>query len=99
MKKEDKAFEKIIEKLMKEPAVLYDEDNNKHVFKTVGVINLEEDNNIYFLVEPVEPNDNFGEDEVLVLKFVDDENMVTVMDEEIIKKVIDEYNKIVEKNN
>lgn len=98
MKSEKKAIKNLIEELLEEPVILYDEDDNEFVFETVAVINLEEDGNLYFLVTPTEASDDFHENEIIVMKFdADDEDLIIVLDEEIIDKVSLEYEKLVKK--
>ncbi len=87
--------EELLDQLMEEPVVLYDENDEEHIFETVAVINLDDgDDDIYVLVVPVEENEDFLEDEVLVLMLDEEDNLNSVHDEEILTKVMEKYHEL-----
>lgn len=86
--------EELLDQFMEEPVVLYDENDEEHIFETVAVINLDDGNDIYVLVVPVEENEDFLEDEVLVLMLDEEDNLNSVHDEETLTKVMEKYHEL-----
>jgi|SRR5690554_4578523 len=86
--------DELIEHLMEEPVVLYDENDEEHIFETVAIITLDDNDDIYVLVVPTEENEDFLEDEVLVLILDEDDNLNSVHDEETLTKVMEKYHEL-----
>ena len=77
---------------------LINEDGDTVEFYHVATIEYE--NNWYVFFQPAEEMEDIGEDEVVIFKLDTDENgedlFVPIEDEELLDKVFDEYNKLME---
>ncbi|MDR3294055.1 MAG: DUF1292 domain-containing protein [Clostridiales bacterium] len=75
---------------------LYDEDLKKEVdFEQVAAINYKE--KLYVFLTPVEPNDDIGEGEVIIMEVADDtegeETLLPITDETLLNEIFEEFQK------
>ncbi|MDR3264103.1 MAG: DUF1292 domain-containing protein [Clostridiales bacterium] len=77
---------------------LFDEELGKEVdFEEVAAINYKE--KLYVFLTPVEPNDDIGEGEVIIMEAVENDNddeeetLVPVTDEKLLNEIFDEFQK------
>jgi hypothetical protein len=79
-----------------EIVTLYDEDLGKEVdFEQIAAINYKE--KLYVFLTPVEPNDDIGEGEVIIMEAAEDkdgeETLLSVTDETLLNEIFDEFQK------
>ena len=83
-----------------DPIELYNEKGEKMSFEQIALIPLEE--RIFAILKPMEKTDGVGEDEALVFEVVEPENeedeeyLNLIADIDIIDKVFDVYNKLMD---
>jgi len=83
-----------------DPIVMYNEKGEKVEFEQIALIPIEED--IYAILKPTEQMEGIGDDEALVFEIVEPENedeeeyLNLVSDIEVIDKVFDVYNKLMD---
>jgi len=83
-----------------DPIVLFNEKGEKVEFEQIAIIPVEE--RIFAILKPTENMEGIGEDEALVFEVVEPENgeeeeyLNLVSDIEIIDKVFDVYNKLMD---
>lgn len=83
-----------------DPIVMYNEKGEKVEFEQIALIPIEE--NIYAILKPTEVMEGIGEDEALVFEIVENEEdededyLNLVSDIDIIDKVFDVYNKLMD---
>ena len=89
--------EKLLDPECDDDITLYDEDGNETVFGQVAIIPMDE--KIYAILTPITPIEGVGEDEgiVFLLDEIDDEEALSiVLEEDIVDRVFDEYEKLCE---
>lgn len=89
-----------------DPITLFNEKGEKVEFEQIALIPLEDnkskDNKIYAILKPMETMEGVGEDEALVFEVVESEDdeeeeyLNLVSDLDIIDKVFDVYNKLMD---
>lgn len=86
-----------------DPIVLFNEKGEKVEFEQIALIPLEEkEEKIYAILKPIEQMEGVGNDEALVFEVVegetedDEEYLNLVSDLDIIDKVFDVYNKLMD---
>ncbi len=83
-----------------DPIVLFNEKGEKVEFEQIALIPVEE--NIYAILKPMEQMEGIGDDEALVFEIVEaeedeeDDYLNLVADIEIIDKVFEVYNKLMD---
>lgn len=88
-------LEKILDENNDETIVLLDEEQNEVHFEQIAVIPLEE--KLYVILRPIDIIKGIEEDEALVFLVIEDEDdLVIEQDMTIVKKVFDEYYKLLE---
>lgn len=73
---------------------LYDENDNAVSFREIAGVEL--DGRFFALLQPVEPMDDIGEDEVVIFEYVagdnsDEKNLVPLFEEALLERVFNEY--------
>lgn len=86
-----------------DPIALFNEKGEKVEFEQIALIPLEDDDDkIYAILKPIEAMEGVGEDEALVFEVVESEDdeeeeyLNLVSDIDIIDKVFDVYNKLMD---
>lgn len=79
-----------------EIVTLYDEELKKEIdFEQIAAINYKE--KLYVFLTPVEPNDDIGEDEVIIMEVAEDksgeETLLPINDETLLNEIFEEFQK------
>ena len=85
-------LDKLFDENCDDNIILYDADDKEVEFEQVAVVPLNE--SVYAILKPVLPMEGVGEDEALVFELIeeDDEEMLTIVnDEEIAEAVFEIY--------
>ena len=95
MKSQEKEIEKLFDEENNDNIILYDNDDNPIEFMQVALIPLEDDT--YAVLKPITPIDGVNDDEVIVFKFIEDDeedHLEVVYEEKITDRVMNELNKL-----
>ena len=100
MKDEQKVIEQLLDEENTDNVILYDGDNNPLEFMQVALIPIKDDT--YAVLKPISHIDGVEEDEVIVFKFVEDDDeqedhLEVVVDDKINDLVLKELNKLLNK--
>ncbi len=96
--KEQSVLEILLDENNDSPITLFDEEDHEIKFDQVAVIPLDE--KLYVILKPIEKMENVADDEAIAFLISEDENgdasLVVEDNDEIVKKVFEDYYKLVD---